>query len=83
MTANPFTRIREARNLNRHDLALALGTDYQTLYGFERGYPVRVSTRFRARLRAIGEDPEAVARDYAAWREAEIKRFVSTAKGAV
>lgn len=68
---NPLVALRERRGRTRREMALRCGLGYWQLAACELGHPRRLPAGVRRALEALGEDPEAFAAAYAAWREAQ------------
>jgi len=67
--ANPVVRLRERLGYTRANFARATGCPYPTLARAEIGLTNTLPAAIRQAVEACGEDPDALAAEYAAWVE--------------
>lgn len=67
--ANPVVRMRERLGYTRANFARATGCPYPTLARAEIGLTNTLPQAIRQAVEACGEDPEALAAEFAAWVE--------------
>lgn len=67
--ANPVVRIRERMGMNRVEFARATGLGYSAVTRAEDGLTLRLPRPVVDALVGLGEDADAVGREYAEWRK--------------
>ncbi len=69
METCPIIALREREGLTRREFALQRRISYHALSVAELGYPCRLPPTIHGALAAAGYDANALAAEYAAWRD--------------
>lgn len=73
---NPVAKVRKDRGINVTQLAILAGVSAATIRAIEKGDPIKISPNVLEALTRLGYDPKKVARDYAAWRAAQVAKVL-------